>query len=251
MERELLIEPSPQAKPAVKPSDFNTAMIHLYRGEVSKANDWRKRLDTTTNWAVITTAAMISFAFGGKEVERHIVILLVSVLATFFLLLEARRYRHYDIWQTRVSLLENDFFATLLAPDEPIPDQNWRELLASDLRHPKYHITFWEALGWRLRRNYAYIYAILLLTWLAKVSSHPDPVSSLDQLMIRAAFGPIPGWVMVLIGVVVNGMLVLIAILTAGLHSASGEIMTPHETRARINKVAPDFDEARLPFGEV
>jgi uncharacterized membrane protein len=34
---------------------------------VSRANTWRQQLDTTTNWAVITTGAAISFAFGGQH----------------------------------------------------------------------------------------------------------------------------------------------------------------------------------------
>ena len=36
------------------PADFNTAMVHFYRGEIQRSNIWRNRLDATTNWAVIT-----------------------------------------------------------------------------------------------------------------------------------------------------------------------------------------------------
>jgi len=35
----------------MSPGEFNTAMIHFYRGEVQRSNTWRNRLDTTTNWA--------------------------------------------------------------------------------------------------------------------------------------------------------------------------------------------------------
>ncbi|MDQ3753521.1 MAG: DUF2270 domain-containing protein, partial [Acidobacteriota bacterium] len=38
----------------LSPSEFNAAMIHFYRGEVQRSNTWRNRLDTTTNWAVLT-----------------------------------------------------------------------------------------------------------------------------------------------------------------------------------------------------
>jgi uncharacterized membrane protein len=41
----------------LRSSDFNTAMVHFYRAEVSRSNTWRGRLDITTNWAVITTGA--------------------------------------------------------------------------------------------------------------------------------------------------------------------------------------------------
>src|SRR5438094_4536983 len=150
----------------VSSSEYNTALVHLYRAEVTKSNVWRQRLDTTTNWAVVTSAAAITFVLGDKDLQRHVVILLTSLLVTLFLLLEARRYRHYDIWQTRVHLMESHFFAPLVC-DEP-SDPDWQDLLASDLRRPRYHIPYSEALGWRLRRNYVWLYGILLLTWLAK-----------------------------------------------------------------------------------
>jgi uncharacterized membrane protein len=96
--------PHPRLDPPSRLSsgEVTTALVHLYRAETSRANSWRQRLDTTTNWAVVTTGVAISFALGGPESERHGVLVLMSLLVTFFLLLEARRYRHYDIWETRV-----------------------------------------------------------------------------------------------------------------------------------------------------
>ena len=41
----------------MQPAEFNTAMVHFYRGEVQRGNTWRTRLDNTTNWAVLTTGA--------------------------------------------------------------------------------------------------------------------------------------------------------------------------------------------------
>lgn len=35
----------------LQPSEFNTAMVHMFRAEIARANTWRQRLDTTTNWA--------------------------------------------------------------------------------------------------------------------------------------------------------------------------------------------------------
>jgi uncharacterized membrane protein len=40
----------------LKTSEFVTVMVHLYRAEMQRANVWRQRLDTTTNWAVIATS---------------------------------------------------------------------------------------------------------------------------------------------------------------------------------------------------
>ena len=41
------------------PAEFNMAMVHFYRGEVQRSNVWRTRLDTTTNWAVITAQFVV------------------------------------------------------------------------------------------------------------------------------------------------------------------------------------------------
>jgi uncharacterized membrane protein len=78
----------------LKASEFTTAMVHFFRAEVARANVWRQRLDTTTNWAVITTGASISLAFTESEIS-HIVVMLNLLLVTVFLLIEARRYRYY------------------------------------------------------------------------------------------------------------------------------------------------------------
>ncbi|MEA3341394.1 MAG: DUF2270 domain-containing protein, partial [Chloroflexota bacterium] len=97
------------------PAHFATAMIHLYRGEMGRATAWRTRLDTTTNWAVITVAASLTFAFGSPQ-NPHFVLLLVLLLVCTFLYIEARRYRYYAIWSYRVRLMETDFFARMLTP---------------------------------------------------------------------------------------------------------------------------------------
>ena len=66
------------------PSEFNTAMIHFYRGEVQRSNTWRNRLDTTTNWAVITAGATLSFVFSSPH-NPHFVIPINSILVVIFL----------------------------------------------------------------------------------------------------------------------------------------------------------------------
>ena len=58
-------------EPALPPSqklEFNAAEIgelaHLYRGEVYRSTVWRTRLDSTTNWAVVTTGTALSAQYG-------------------------------------------------------------------------------------------------------------------------------------------------------------------------------------------
>src|SRR3712207_2599123 len=84
----------------ISPAEFNTAMVHFYRGEVQRSNTWRNRLDTTTNWAVITAGATLSFAFSSTA-HPHFLIPLNSLLLAFFLFFEARLYRYSEIWSRR------------------------------------------------------------------------------------------------------------------------------------------------------
>src|SRR3954469_16109358 len=103
----------------LQPAEFNTAMVHFYRGEIQRSNVWRNRLDTTTNWAVITAGATLSFAFSSAS-NPHFVIPINSVLVAIFLLMEARRYRYYEIWSSRVRVIETGYFAQLLSPQTRI-----------------------------------------------------------------------------------------------------------------------------------
>src|SRR3712207_1373446 len=120
----------------ISPAEFNTAMVHFYRGEVQRSNTWRNRLDTTTNWAVLTAGATLSFAFSAPG-NPHFVIIINSVLVAFFLLMEARRYRYYEIWSSRVRVLETGYFARLLLPESE-QDEEWAEHLARDLITPHF-----------------------------------------------------------------------------------------------------------------
>jgi len=237
-----------QAAPAqLSSSEITTALVHLYRAEVTKTNTWRQRLDATTNWAVVTTAGGITFTLGDSNIERHMVILLTSVLVTLFLFLESRRYRHYDVWQTRVHLLESHFFAALLQPQAREPSQEWRRLLAKDLQSPAYHITYREAFGWRLRRSYVWIFIVLLLTWLAKLALHPSATSSWWTMVARAGVGGVPGWLVMSVAILFYAAVIVVAVVTWGLQTASGEVITPVRTREKIEHSETRLSEAPGP----
>ena len=82
-----------------------TILVHYYRAMVGRADVWRTRMDTTTNWAIGATAAIISFTLGNDSVS-HYVVFIASLMTWSFLLLEARRLTFYHLWQQRVLLLE-------------------------------------------------------------------------------------------------------------------------------------------------
>ncbi len=212
---------------ALHADEFTTAMVHLFRAEVSRANVWRQRLDTTTNWAVITTGAVVSLAFTQGQVS-HLVILLNLLLLTIFLVTEARRYRYYELWSSRVRMMETDFFAAMLVPPfKPSPD--WAEGMAESLLQPEFPISELEALGRRLRRNYLWIYLIVGIAWLAKLSLFPEPVQSTSEIIRRAGIGGLLSGELVIS--VVAGfyiLLFLLTFMTIGLRRASGEVLTDY-----------------------
>ena len=216
----------------MSPGEFNTAMVHFYRGEVQRSNTWRNRLDTTTNWAVLTAAGTLSFAFGSAS-NPHFVIPINSVLVTIFLLMEARRYRYYEIWSSRVRVLETGYFAQLLAPENVGSQGAWAKHLAADLITPHFTISEWEAVGRRLRRNYLWIFALLALSWNLKVYLHPLPARDFAAFIDRAGVGLVPGWVVFVIGFIFNSTMLFFAIGTVRLREATGEVLPQHQFTLR------------------
>lgn len=208
---------------SIKPGEFVTAMVHFFRAEVQRANVWRQRLDTTTNWAVVATGATLSIAFSQPDVH-HGIIILNTLLVTWFLFIEARRYRYYELWSYRVRLMETDFYAAMLVPPfHPSPE--WAESLAENLLSPRFPISMLEAFGRRLRRNYLWIFLILYFSWLAKIWLFPNPPATLEELIIRATVGPLSGSLMVSLGLIFYGSLFLIALLTIRMTRATGEVL--------------------------
>jgi len=55
--------------------EYITVMVHFYRAEVARSTEWRQRLDATTNWAVLTTAGMLSFTFGSADASPILLLL--------------------------------------------------------------------------------------------------------------------------------------------------------------------------------
>jgi uncharacterized membrane protein len=216
----------------IAPAEFNTAMIHFYRGEVQRSNTWRTRLDTTTYWAVFTTGATLSFAFSSPT-NPHFLIPINSILITIFLLMEARRYRYYEIWSNRVRIIETGYFAQMLAPEGVPLDEAWAEHLASDLITPHFTITEWEAVGRRLRRNYLWIFALLALSWNLKVYLHPTPAHDFNTFIDRATVGGAPGWLVFTLGVLFNAAIVIFAIGTLRLREATGEVLPQRQFSLR------------------
>jgi uncharacterized membrane protein len=211
----------------LRPGEFNTAMVHFYRGEITRSNVWRTRLDSTTNWAVVTSGAVLTFAFGSAG-NSHVVILLSFLLVGLFLVIEARRYRYYELWALRVRLMETDFFAAMFNPPFA-PHQEWATRLVDSLIEPEFPITYLEAVGRRLRRNFIWLFLILGIAWVVKLMLHPIPAYSWASFLDHAAIGFISGRVVAISVASFLGSLVFISIFTVGLKDSPGEVLSHHE----------------------
>lgn len=221
------VTPDPVAAPLhMSSTEFTTAMVHFYRGEVQRSNTWRNRLDTTTNWAVLTTGATLSFVFSSPT-NPAFVIPINSILVAIFLFMEARRYRYYEVWANRVRVIETGYFAPMLSPRTTAKDQEWADHIAADLMSPHFTISVLESVGRRLRSNYIWIFILLALCYNLKIYLHPFPAPNLETFLIRAEIGLIPGWLVFAIGVVFNLTLFGFSIFTIRLKEAASEVL-PH-----------------------
>jgi uncharacterized membrane protein len=216
------------------------ALAHLYRGELYRSKVWRQRLDTTTNWAVALTGISLSITFGNPQLTP-LPLLLVGLMVFVFLYIEARRYRYFDIWRTRVRLLEVYFYGPMLIRQPILGSVNWNQVLAQDMAYLHFHISIWEALGRRLRRNYSWIFAILGISFFGKLLVHPTPLQTLEELWQRAAIGPVSGQVVFFMGAIGYGALTLLSLTTMMRQEASGRThpgLYDHEREDPIMRMA-------------
>lgn len=186
------------------PQEFSAAEIgalaHLYRGEVYRSTVWRTRLDTTTNWAVVTLGVALSISFSSPEASS-LPLILVGVLLLLFLALEARRYRYFNVWRARSRWLETHFYAPMLKDGDLHTEENWQAILSQDYLKPTFHIGFATSIARRVRRNYLWILLIQALAYVGKLIIHPTPAEDLATFLQRADIGPLPGEIVLAIGV--------------------------------------------------
>lgn len=180
----------------------SSAMAHLYRGEVHRMKLWRERLDRTSNWAVIVMAAILTWAFSSPNNPHYIVLIGVATL-TVFLVIEARRYRGYEIWRTRVRKIQENVWSYGLDPSAGLVNPDWREQLSKDYRSPTIKISAEEAIAHRLRRVYLPLFGILLAAWLVRITAF-SPQPWIESATIGMISGEL---VLVLVGVFYAGAL--------------------------------------------
>src|SRR5688572_5774640 len=125
------------------PSEFITVVAHYHRAEIARMAGWRDRIDRTTNWAITVVAAMLSLSLS-TPTAHHGVLLFAMVLVLLLLVIEARRYRFFDVYRNRVRRLERNYFAQIFAP-APGTTADWVRDLGEDLRKPCFLLTVPQA----------------------------------------------------------------------------------------------------------
>src|SRR5215813_13006973 len=142
------MQPEHPLQPSALPADvifpatrieFVNLMAHYYRGELARMTSWRDRVDRTSNWAITVVAAMLSVSLS-TPTAHHGVLLFAAVLVVLLLAIEARRYRFFDVYRTRVRRLERNYLSAVFSPTDAA-EGGWTRGLADDLRRPIFSIS--------------------------------------------------------------------------------------------------------------
>jgi uncharacterized membrane protein len=201
---------------------YVNAMSHFYRGELGRIMVWRQRLDITTNWAITSSTAIITIAFSNREVP-HIIFFFNLAIVWVMLWIEARRYRFYDAFRARVRMLEAHFLVPMVMENRDLLQGEWKKLVCEDLILPCFKISKLEAIGRRLKRNYVFIFILIMVAWVTKIFLHaPTAMNSVLSFLRAFAVGHIPWW---LVAFIFFGTLVSVIAITIYVSTkTSGEI---------------------------
>src|SRR5258708_5209070 len=201
---------------------YVNAMSHFYRGELGRIMVWRQRLDITTNWAIHSSTAIITIGFANREVP-HLIFFFNLAIVWGMLWIEARRYRFYDAFRARVRMLEAHFLVPMVMENRELLQGEWKKLVCEDLILPSFKITKLEAIGRRLKRNYVFIFVLILVAWLTKIFLHATaPITDVVSFYHALRIGHIPSWVVAM--VFVGTFISVISITIYVSKHSSGEI---------------------------
>ena len=192
-------EAAARAATSLYDAGYVNAMSHFYRGELGRIMIWRTRLDTTTNWAVTGTTAIITIAFSNAGVP-HLIFFFNLAIVWIMLWIEARRYRFYDAFRARVRMLEAHFLVPMIMENRQMLQGEWKKLVCEDLILPSFKISMLEAVGRRLKRNYVFIFLLIMIAWIMKLFLHAsEPIESFGAFYRAMRVGHIPPWFVLVI----------------------------------------------------
>src|SRR6266700_828982 len=161
-------------------------------------------------------------AFFTREVP-HIIFFFNLAIVWVLLWIEARRYRFYDAFRARVRMLEAHFLVPMVMENRQMLQGEWKKLVCEDLILPCFKISKLEAVGRRLKRNYVFIFVLILVAWLTKIFLHATaPINDIVSFYHALRIGHIPSW---LVALVFAGTFVSVIAITIYVSKrSSGEI---------------------------
>ena len=120
-------------------------------------------------------------------------------------------------------MLEAHFLVPMVLENRQMLQGEWKKLVCEDLILPRFKISKLEAVGRRLKRNYVFIFILIMVAWVTKIFLHaPAPVSSPLAFYHALSVGHIPSW---LVAFIFGGMLALVIGITIYVgQKTSGEI---------------------------
>jgi uncharacterized membrane protein len=97
----------------------------------------------------------------------------------------------------------------------------WKKLVCEDLILPSFKIGKLEAVGRRLKRNYVFIFILIMIAWVLKIFIHAtEPIDSMGAFYRALRVGYIPSWLVAIIFVgtlvTVSGIAVYVGRKTSG-----------------------------------
>lgn len=203
-------------------ANYVSAMSHFYRGELGRIMMWRARLDTTTTWAITSTTTIFTVAFSFREVP-HVIFFFNICIVSMMLWIEARRYRFYDAFRARVRMLEAHFLVPMVSQNTQMLHGEWQKLVCEDLLLPSFKLSRLEAVGRRLKRNYIFIYIVILAAWLVKIFLHSrEPITGLRQFYHALGVSGLASWAVAAMFVITYGTVIGITYYVA--RRTSGEV---------------------------
>jgi len=84
----------------------------------------------------------------------------------------------------------------------------WKKLVCEDLILPSFKISMLEAVGRRLKRNYVFIFLLIIIAWIIKIFLHAsEPIESFGAFYRALRVGHIAPW---FVAVIFAGTLVTV-----------------------------------------
>ena len=93
-------------------------------------------------------------------------------------------------------MLEAHFLVPMVMENRELLQGEWKKLVCEDLILPCFKISKLEAVGRRLKRNYVFIFILILLAWVTKIFLHAE--HAMDDVAVSIMHCALdifrPGW---------------------------------------------------------